>query len=68
MWNTGVPVLGVLLGPVTATAGPIITDNVAMILGPVVSAYLAHRALAVLVGPAVDPGPRAGWSTGSRRS
>lgn len=51
MWNTGVPVLGVLLGPVTATAGPVVADNVAMILGPVVSAYLAHRCLAVLVGP-----------------
>ncbi|MDL5154680.1 hypothetical protein [Actinomycetospora termitidis] len=51
MWNTGVPVLGVLLGPVTATAGPVVADNVAMILGPVASAYLAHRCLVVLVGP-----------------
>ena len=51
MWNTGVPVLGVLLGPVTATVGPVVADNVAMILGPVVSAYLAHRCLGVLVGP-----------------
>ncbi|WP_433801036.1 hypothetical protein [Actinomycetospora sp. CA-084318] len=51
MWNTGVPVLGVLLAPVTATAGPVVADNVAMILGPVASAYLAHRCLAVLVGP-----------------
>ncbi|MDT7745767.1 MAG: hypothetical protein QOE59_4845 [Actinomycetota bacterium] len=51
MWNTGVPVLGVLLAPVTATAGPVVADNVAMILGPAVSAYAAHRALAVLVGP-----------------
>jgi hypothetical protein len=51
MWNTGVPALGVLLAPVTATAGPVVADNVAMILGPAVSAYAAHRALAVLVGP-----------------
>ena len=51
MWNTGVPVLGVLLAPVTATAGPVVADNVAMILGPAVSAYAAHRALAVVVGP-----------------
>lgn len=51
MWNTGVPVLGVLLAPVTATAGPVVADNVAMILGPAVSAYAAHRALLVLVGP-----------------
>ncbi|GAA4855043.1 hypothetical protein GCM10023201_56440 [Actinomycetospora corticicola] len=51
MWNTGVPVLGVLLAPVTATVGPVVADNVAMILGPVASAYLAHRCLAVLVRP-----------------
>ncbi len=51
MWNTGVPVLGVLLAPVTATAGPVVADDVAMILGPAVSAYAAYRALAVLVGP-----------------
>ncbi len=51
MWNTGVPVLGVLLAPVTASAGPVVADNVAMILGPAVSAYAAHRALTVLVGP-----------------
>ncbi|MCD2188475.1 hypothetical protein [Actinomycetospora soli] len=51
MWNTGVPVLGVLLAPVTATAGPVVADNVAMLLGPVASAYLAHRCLVVVVGP-----------------
>ena len=51
LWNTGVPVLGVLLAPVTATAGPVVADDLAMILGPAVSAYAAHRALAVLVGP-----------------
>lgn len=51
MWNTGVPLLGVLLAPVTAGAGPVVADNVAMILGPAVSAYAAHRALGVLVGP-----------------
>ncbi len=51
MWNTGVPVLAALLAPVTATAGPVVADNVAMILGPAVSAYAAHRALVVLVGP-----------------
>jgi hypothetical protein len=51
MWNTGVPLLGVLLAPVTASAGPVVADNVAMVLGPAVSAYAAYRALAVLVGP-----------------
>jgi hypothetical protein len=51
MWNTGVPLLGVLLAPVTATAGPVLADNLAMVLGPAVSAYAAYRALAVLVGP-----------------
>jgi hypothetical protein len=51
MWNTGVPLLGVLLAPVTATVGPVVADNLAMVLGPAVSAYAAHRALAVLVGP-----------------
>jgi hypothetical protein len=51
MWNTAVPLLGAVLAPVTATAGPVVADNVAMLLGPVASAYAAHRALAVLVGP-----------------
>ncbi len=51
MWNTAVPLLGGLLAPVTATAGPVVADNVAMILGPAVSAYVAYRALTVLVGP-----------------
>ncbi|WP_018331738.1 hypothetical protein [Actinomycetospora chiangmaiensis] len=51
MWNTGVPLLAVLLAPVTTTAGPVVADNVAMILGPVASGFAAHRALATVVGP-----------------
>jgi len=37
MWNTTVPLLGVLFAPVTLTAGPVAAYNTAMILGPVVS-------------------------------
>ena len=56
MWNTGVPLLGVLLAPVTATAGPVVADNLAMILGPAVSGV---RRAPGAHGPrraAVDPG------------
>lgn len=45
MWNTTVPVLGLLLAPVTLTAGPVAAFNVGMILGPVASALACYLAL-----------------------
>lgn len=50
MWNTGTPLLGVLLTPVTLTAGPVAAFNTGMILGPVVSGV----ALAAALGPYVQ--------------
>jgi len=37
MWNIGVPVLGLLMLPVTLTIGPVAAYNIAMMLGLVVS-------------------------------
>lgn len=45
MWNTTAPVLGVLLAPITATAGPTAAFNVGMILGPVASALACYIVL-----------------------
>lgn len=47
MWNTTVPLLGVVLSPVTLTAGPVAAYNVGMILGPVASGV----AMAWALGP-----------------
>jgi len=56
LWNTAVPLLGVLLAPVTLTAGPVAAYNVGILLGPVVSGV----ALAAALGPYVPRwGPRA---------
>lgn len=41
MWNTSVIALGVLFAPVTLTLGPIVTFNLACILGPPLSAWTA---------------------------
>ncbi len=49
MWNTTTPLLGVLLAPVTLTAGPIAAYNTGIILGPVVSGL----ALVAALGPYV---------------
>jgi len=45
MWNIGVPVLGVLMLPVTLTIGPVAAYNIAMILGLVVSGVSMAMAL-----------------------
>ncbi|TCK27355.1 hypothetical protein [Pseudonocardia endophytica] len=37
LWNTSVPLLGVLLSPVTLTAGAVVAYNVGVVLGPVAS-------------------------------
>jgi hypothetical protein len=49
MWNTSVPLLGVVLAPVTWAAGPVAAYNVGIILGPVVSGV----ALVAALGPYV---------------
>jgi hypothetical protein len=45
MWNISVPVIAVLLSPVTLLVGPVAAYNVAMVLGPVVSGVLMAAAL-----------------------
>jgi hypothetical protein len=45
MWNTSVPVLGLLLAPVTLTAGPVAAFNTGMVLGPVVAGVVTVAAL-----------------------
>lgn len=49
MWSATVPVLGILLAPVTLTFGPVASYNIGMILGPVVSGL----SLALALGPYV---------------
>lgn len=45
MWNTTVPLLGLVFAPVTLTAGPVAAYNTSMILGPVVSGLAMTAAL-----------------------
>ncbi len=45
MWNIGVPLLGVLMLPVTLTIGPVAAYNIAMMLGLVVSGVSMALAL-----------------------
>jgi len=58
LWNTAVPLLGVLLAPVTVAAGSVAAFNVGVVLGPVVSGLLLVAALGPFVRSA---GPR-GWA------
>ena len=61
MWNNSIPLLGVLLSPVTIAAGPVIALNVLTTLAPALSAWTAFlalrryvmRAAAAVVGGAV---------------
>jgi hypothetical protein len=48
MWNISVPLLGVLFWPVTATAGPVASVNLLMILSPALSAWAAFLAARML--------------------
>jgi hypothetical protein len=45
MWNTSMEFLGVLLWPITASAGPLAAYNLAMIAAPVVTGAVAFLAL-----------------------
>jgi len=49
LWNTSVPLLAILLGPVVHTAGATAAFNVGMILGPVVSGVAAAWSLQGIV-------------------
>ena len=49
MWNTSVPLLGVLLAPVTLAAGPVAAFNVGVVLGPAVSGVAMAAALGAYV-------------------
>ena len=42
MWNTSLLLPGALLAPVTATAGPVLSLNLIIVLGPVLSAWSAY--------------------------
>ncbi len=45
MWNTSIPLLGIVLSPITVTAGPVFTMNVLSTLAPALSAWTAFLAL-----------------------
>ena len=45
LWNTSVPLLGVLLSPITLTAGAVAAYNAGVVLGPVVSGVALVLAL-----------------------
>ncbi len=45
LWNTSVPLLGVVLAPVTLTAGAVAAYNAGIVLGPVVSGLALVAAL-----------------------
>ncbi|MEJ8278761.1 hypothetical protein [Pseudonocardia spirodelae] len=57
MWNTAVPLLGLVLSPVTAAAGSTAAVNAGLVLGPVVSGLLLVAALGPWVG-----GTGRGWT------
>ncbi len=45
MWNTSIPLLGVLLSPATLAAGPVVALNLLTTLAPALSAWTAFLAL-----------------------
>ncbi len=61
MWNTSIPLLALLVSPVTMTAGPVVALNILTTLAPALTAWTAFLALrryvmrpsAALVGGAV---------------
>jgi hypothetical protein len=52
MWNTSVPLLGILGAPITLTAGPTATLNTMTLLGPAVSGAVAFAVLRRYMHPA----------------
>ena len=51
MWNTSMPLLGVLLAPLTAGLGPTVSYNLVATAGPALSAWVAYLALRRWVRP-----------------
>src|SRR3954452_5850667 len=45
LWNTSVILPGLLLAPVTLAAGPLVTFNLLLTLGPALSAFAAYAAI-----------------------
>jgi hypothetical protein len=45
MWNTSVPLAGLLLAPVTAAGGPVLAYNVLLVAGFALSAWCAYLAI-----------------------
>ncbi|MDX6223550.1 MAG: hypothetical protein QOD91_2604 [Frankiales bacterium] len=66
MWNTSVPLLGVLMSPVTETWGPVASVNLLLIAAPALSAwsaFLAGRLLGLRARSALLAGFLYGFST-----
>ncbi|HXA27460.1 MAG TPA: hypothetical protein VN193_01825 [Candidatus Angelobacter sp.] len=53
MWNTSMALLGVVLAPITLTAGPVVAYNVAVVMAFALSGVAAYALLRRLVGPGV---------------
>jgi hypothetical protein len=45
MWNTSLPLLGLLLAPVTVTIGPVLSLNLLLVLGYALSTWCAYLAI-----------------------
>jgi hypothetical protein len=51
MWNTAMVALGIVLWPITVTAGPVVAYDVAVLLALALSGVAAYAVLRRLVGP-----------------
>ncbi|HLY21606.1 MAG TPA: hypothetical protein VKT83_03975 [bacterium] len=59
-WNTAVPFVGLVMSPVTVSAGPILSYNLALILSLIVSAWSAYFAAVRVFGCGFLPALLAG--------
>jgi hypothetical protein len=66
MWNTSVFLPGLLLAPLTARFGPVLTFNVLLVLADGLSAWCAYLAIRRFV-PGHLAAAAGGWSTASHR-
>jgi hypothetical protein len=64
MWNTSLPLPGLLLAPVTATWGPVLSFNLLLVLAYGLSAWCAYLAIRRFV-PGHLAAAVGGWSTAS---
>lgn len=51
LWVTSVPSISLVMSPVTLSLGPIDAYNIAMILGPAMSAFAMYRLLGFITNP-----------------